>query len=60
MERFLLIGDLRRAPSADEPQRCAAEGGKMKIYLMLMLMSTLLLAIRMTATPKPVAETLPQ
>jgi hypothetical protein len=32
----------------------------MKIYLMLMLMSTLLLAIRMTATPKPVAETLPQ
>lgn len=32
----------------------------MKIYLLFTLMSTLMVAIRLTASPKPSAGTLPQ
>ena len=32
----------------------------MKVYLLLLMMSSLLIAIRMTSLPKPQPETLPQ
>lgn len=38
----------------------ASEGRSMKIYLLFLLMSALMVAIRLTAAPKTSAETLPQ
>jgi hypothetical protein len=40
-------------------QRCSGDG-KMKIYLLLVLIGTLLTAIRFTSAPEQPSETLPQ
>jgi hypothetical protein len=40
--------------------RLAPEGVTMKIYLLLTLMSTLLVAIRLTSVPNQTSKTLPQ